>query len=192
LPDGGSAFITTAFQEAGTMQPEFTQQPESTYQEAVSTEFITTQESTSQQHHPSKSSQQDPNREAFWRATIQQQRQSGLTIREFCRQRKLSESAWHRWKSKFARRDEQPVNETPKKKTISQQNNHSVPTFIPVALDPAAMRPPQINQPQVEQPQVEQPQVEILYAGGTTVRIASGCDEQTVVTILQVLGNSTC
>ncbi len=134
-----------------------------------------------------KAAQPEPNREAFWRATIQKQLQSGLSIREFCRREKLSTSAYHRWKRKIAKRDGQPFNDQSKQKTASKQNNNSKPTFIPVTLDPVSM-----SQPQVKQPQIEQPQVEILYASGTTVRIAAGCDEKTVSIILKAIGNGTC
>lgn len=177
-------------------------QPESTLQEANSAEFIVatsesipemteTPSGNSQNPTPhsdsnslpgddlSKPAQLEPNRETFWRATIQQQLQSGLSILEFCRQRKLSSSGFHRWKTKITNQNGK-TSQT-KKKTAAKQKN-SAPTFIPVSLDP--VRTPQ--------PQLEQPQVEILYASGTTVRIASGCDAKTVSIILKAMGNGTC
>ncbi len=126
-----------------------------------------------------KPTQSEPNREAFWRSTIQKRLQSGLSIREFCRQQKLSTSIFHRWKRKIATQDGQHLNTKPNKKTVSKQNKNITPkpTFIPVAIDPAPML---------------QPQIEILYASGTTVRIASGCDEKTISIILKAMETQTC
>jgi len=174
--------------------------PEGTHQADASADFISsTSSSISQYHKQSKpdSGQPDSSREAFWRGIIQQRLQAGLNIREFCRREQLSESAYHYWKREIAKRDGQPFNGKSKKKTTSKQDRNSQPTFIPVSLDSVAMHQPQIEQPQVEQPQIEQPQIEqpqieILYASGTTVRIASGCDATTISVILQAMGNRTC
>ncbi len=192
-------------------------QPESTHQEAVSAEFvIATHESSPpmaetpsgnsqnptlqsdsislqgddlsksalQKKHHSKPTQPEPNREAHWRAIIQKRLQSGLSIREFCRQQKLSTSIFHRWKRKIATQDGRPLNGKSNKNTVSKQNKNvtSKPTFIPIAID---------STPTL-QPQIEQPQVEILYASGTIVRIASGCDEKTISVILKAMENEAC
>ena len=71
-----------------------------------------------------------------------------------------------------------------KQKNVSKQNKNitSKPTFIPIAID---------STPTL-QPQIEQPQVEILYASGTIVRIASGCDEKTISVILKAMENEAC
>ena len=37
----------------------------------------------------------DQERDAFWRRVVREQRQSGLTVREFCRRRQLRESAFY-------------------------------------------------------------------------------------------------
>ena len=159
-------------------------QTESTQQAAGSAELRVTPGSTLQPNHQPepngyepKAAEPEPNREAFWRSVMQRRLQSGLNIREFCRREQLSESAYHHWKRKFTQRDGQPINGKSKKKTASQQNSKSKPTFIPVALDPVAMH---------------QPQVEIRYADGTIVRIAAGCDEATISIILKAMGNGAC
>jgi len=39
--------------------------------------------------------------ESFWRLTIDQQRNSGLSVRQFCRGQRLSESSFHYWNRKL-------------------------------------------------------------------------------------------
>lgn len=46
----------------------------------------------------------DSSREAKWRAIIGGHGRSGLTIREFCRRRKLTESAFYFWRRELQRR----------------------------------------------------------------------------------------
>jgi transposase len=42
-----------------------------------------------------------PDREAFWRDTLTHWKRSGLSITQFCRQRRLNLSNFHRWKTKL-------------------------------------------------------------------------------------------
>ncbi len=121
----------------------------------------------------SKSTKRDPNRETHWRSTIQKQLQSGLTVREFCKQKKLIETSFHYWKREITKRDRQQ-NGQPKKKPVSKQKKKPVskPAFIPIPLEPVLPL---------------QPQIEIAYASGTTVRITAGCDEKTLSTILEAM-----
>ena len=44
------------------------------------------------------STKRDSSREAFWRRIMAEFRKSGLTVREFCRRRKLHESAFYFWR----------------------------------------------------------------------------------------------
>ncbi len=120
-----------------------------------------------------KSTKRDPNREACWRSTIEKQLQSGLTVREFCKQEKLIETSFHYWKREITKRDRQQ-NGQPKKKPVSKQKKKPVskPAFIPIPLEPVLPL---------------QPQIEIAYASGTTVRITAGCDEKTLSTILEAM-----
>jgi hypothetical protein len=47
----------------------------------------------------------DPEREAFWRSVVLRQVASGLSVRAFCRQQGLAESAFHAWRRTIAERD---------------------------------------------------------------------------------------
>ncbi len=119
-----------------------------------------------------KSTKRDPNREAHWRSTIQKQLQSGLTVREFCKQEKLIETSFHYWKREITKRDRQQNGQP---KSQSKKKPAPKPAFIPIPLEPIPTL---------------QPQIEIAYASGTTVRITAGCDEKTLSTILEVMVKS--
>jgi len=47
----------------------------------------------------------DPRKEKFWRAMLARRKQSGLSIREFCRQQELKESAYFYWQRELSQRD---------------------------------------------------------------------------------------
>ena len=70
--------------------------------------------------------QRDPTRERSSRETILDWQASGLSIRAYCRQRQLTETAFHYWRRELRRRD---AKTTPRPAT---------PTFVPVSVIPAA------------------------------------------------------
>ncbi len=47
----------------------------------------------------------NPDREAFWRTTISNRMQSGLSIRAFCEREGLSEPTYHYWRRELKKRD---------------------------------------------------------------------------------------
>jgi transposase len=49
--------------------------------------------------------QRDPQREQFWRTTINAWKESGQSVRRFCSQRHLSEASFHGWRRELAKRD---------------------------------------------------------------------------------------
>jgi transposase len=50
---------------------------------------------------------QDPGRERFWREAVAGHRQSGLSVRAFCRRRGLSEPSFYAWRRQLDERDGQ-------------------------------------------------------------------------------------
>lgn len=46
--------------------------------------------------------QRDPQREQFWRATLDEWKRSGQSITAFCRSRGFHKSSFHRWQKIFA------------------------------------------------------------------------------------------
>ena len=45
-------------------------------------------------------------REAFWREQVRRQAASGLSVRRFCEQRRLSEPSFYAWRRTLAERDQ--------------------------------------------------------------------------------------
>ncbi|MBN72977.1 MAG: IS66 family insertion sequence hypothetical protein [Gimesia sp.] len=54
---------------------------------------------------PRADQRRNPNREAFWRQTLSDRLQSGLSIRAFCQREGLSEPAYHYWRRELKKRD---------------------------------------------------------------------------------------
>jgi hypothetical protein len=49
----------------------------------------------------------DSKREAFWRKVLARQRESGLSVRFFCRREKVSEPSFYAWRRVVRQRDQQ-------------------------------------------------------------------------------------
>lgn len=99
-------------------------------------------------------------KEAFWRRMVRGQVGSGLSIRAWCRRRRLNEAAFYRWRAELTRRD--------------AQRSKSKTTFVPVrvAEDQAANTSGQI---------------EILLTAGRCVRVSGRVDRQALTEVLSVL-----
>jgi transposase-like protein len=69
--------------------------------------------------------QRDPKRERFWRRTFSSWQASGQTIREYCQQHDLAETAFHHWRRELRQRDTKPA-----PRPFS-------PTFVPVTVIPS-------------------------------------------------------
>jgi len=70
-----------------------------------------------------KHGQRDPVRERFWRQTLSAWRSSGLSVREFCGRRDLTETAFYFWRKELRKRDGE---------------RSPPPAFVPVSVVPAA------------------------------------------------------
>jgi hypothetical protein len=51
-----------------------------------------------------KGKARDKSKEAYWQQKLHEHSQSGLSIRAFCRQQKLAETAFYFWRREIARR----------------------------------------------------------------------------------------
>ena len=72
----------------------------------------------------------DAGREAFWREAVGRQATSSLGVRAFCRQEKLSESAFHWWRREIGRRD---APKRPARRSSARSNKP--PAFLPVVVE---------------------------------------------------------
>ena len=119
-----------------------------------------------------KGIRRDRRREAYWRRTIREQRGSGQTIREFCRESKLPESAFYFWRQELGRRGLE--------RREAEQEQHrpadppAAPAFVPVRVkgDGAAATGGRI---------------EIELSGGRRVHVVAPIDRQVLADVLTVL-----
>lgn len=120
-----------------------------------------------------KGKPRDKSRETFWRQTMEQHRQGGLSIREFCRREKLREPSFYSWRRELARRDAVRRSSTPgRRKTV----------FLPVRL--ATEAPPAPLNPSGR--------IEIELPGRRRVHVAPPVNRQALADVLAVLEGRPC
>jgi transposase len=79
------------------------------------------------------STKRDSGREAFWRRIMVEFRKSGLTVREFCRRRKLHESAFYFWRRTI--QDRTPTQHCRKAQDFVPLVLGSIPSSPDIVLD---------------------------------------------------------
>lgn len=109
----------------------------------------------------------DPKKEQFWRTTLQEQRDSGLTVRQFCLQQDLTEANFYAWRREIHKRDQQ----TAIPSTSSDAKPNDQPTFLPIQVSPSN----------------PDSHLELLLPDQTRIRVRGPIDEQALVAILSVL-----
>ena len=89
-------------------------------------------------------SKQSEEKRTYWREVLERQRESGLSVRQFCREHQLSEASFHSWKRKIAGHDrddaassENGDRKQPARKQVAKQAE-DVAVFIPVRVSAAA------------------------------------------------------
>lgn len=108
-----------------------------------------------------------PDREKarFWRKAVHDAARSGLSIREFCRQRKLHESQFYWWQRNLAAKPAPPANQP-----------DGAASFALVSGEAGA---PDAG-------------IELVLSGGRRLRIAKGVDEATLRSVLAALDERGC
>jgi hypothetical protein len=106
--------------------------------------------------------QRDPRKEAHWRRQIQNQSASALSVREFCQQHGLAESAFYYWRREIERRD-------------CESNGVGKAAFVPVTV--AA---------------VMEAAIEVALASGHVVRVRAGFDADTLRQLVALLEELSC
>ncbi len=114
----------------------------------------------------------DPAKERFWRRTVAEHRRSGLTIREFCTRRSLSEPLFYAWRRELAHRDG-PTGQ-PAPPSVGQA--HATPRFVSLELAPPAATA----------------MIEIVTRSGHTLRVLPGVDRQTLAEVWALLEGQPC
>jgi transposase-like protein len=117
--------------------------------------------------------QRDEAKERFWRRIVVEHRRSGLTIREFCARRSVSEPLFYAWRRELAHRDGPTVRKAPP----PPGEAHAAPRFVSLKL---AAEP------------VAKGVIEIVTRGGHTLRVSPGVDRQTLADVWAVLEDQPC
>jgi len=113
--------------------------------------------------------QRDVEKERYWQQTIHEAARSGLSIREFCRQRHVKESQLYWWQRRLKEiRRPRPV----QRKVASG----SQASFALVSDDPGAA----------------DAGIELVLQDGRRLRISRGVDEPTLRAVLSALGPEAC
>jgi len=113
---------------------------------------------------------QDEAKARQWRDLIGEAANSGLSIREFCRRRRLKESQFYWWGRKLReRRQERTWRRQGRPKAVGS----GPATFALVSDEPSAA----------------DAGIELVLADGRRVRISRGVDEQTLRTVLAAVGS---
>jgi len=109
--------------------------------------------------------------ERAWRRHIERQCTSGLTIRDYCCDHDLAESAFYFWRRTIAERDRQASASAPPALTT--------PAFVPVTLIDDISTP--ASSP-----------IDIYLRGGQRLRVRAGCDPQLLAAVLALLEGRSC
>jgi transposase-like protein len=104
--------------------------------------------------------QRDSGRERFWRAAVARQAKSGLTVRAFCRQEKLRETAFYFWRRTVAERD-------------AKRHASPAPAFVPVVLSDRRV--------------ASQAEIAIELRGGRTLRLSDSIPPDRLAAIVRAL-----
>ena len=122
-----------------------------------------------------KGKDRDSRREAQWRRIIRERTRSRLSIRDFCRNSKLHESAFYFWRRELERREvARREAEREQRKRPSAQA-----TFVPVRVA-------------MEDPPEAPGRIEIVLSGGRRVHVAAPVDRQALADVLAVLEGQPC
>ncbi|HEX3146585.1 MAG TPA: hypothetical protein VHR66_00690 [Gemmataceae bacterium] len=98
--------------------------------------------------------QRDLKREQIWRRHFERQRASGLTVRAYCCDHDLHESAFYFWRRVVTERD-------------GAASKANAPAFVPITV--------------VEAPAARNDSpIDIHLAGGRRIRIRPGCDRDVI------------
>lgn len=114
-----------------------------------------------------KGATRDRRRETRWRRLVRQCERSGVTVRQFCRENDLPESAFYYWRRELCRRQaergEQEQGKCPSARAA----------FVPVTV--------------TQETRLDVARIEIELSGGQRVHVTAPVDRQALADVLAVL-----
>ena len=115
----------------------------------------------------------DPKRENFWRDVLARFGTSGLSVRAFCRQERLSEPAFYAWRRTIAQRDGQATSRRASPRHSARQQPKP-PAFLPLVMRDGLVPLPT-------------PAVCIELRGGRTLRLPESIEAERLAAIVHAL-----
>jgi hypothetical protein len=112
---------------------------------------------------------QDVEKARFWQATIREATRSGISIREFCRRRKLKECQFYWWQRRLSMTRRTAANGR-------KRQSGGPASFALVSEESGA----------------NNAGIELVLAGGRRLRIARGVDEATLRAVLAAVEPAGC
>jgi len=114
-------------------------------------------------------------KQTYWRSVLRRQKRSGLSVRQFCAEHRLSQASFYSWRRKMAGRDQAGIRPERKGQKRSQAQTVTKPdektaVFIPVRLGATASGV-----------------LEVVHPRGHVVRVPAVFDENSLRQVLNVL-----
>ena len=146
----------------------------------------------------------DPEKERYWRGLVQGHGGSGQSVREYCRQAGVKESAFYWWRRELARRSATRKAARPSPADESRRSGESNRRRKSRRDKPATATTPGRRRPSNDAPPfvpiqllasngvVHAAAVEIYLGDGRMVRVGPGVDRQTLVDVLSALEARSC
>lgn len=119
----------------------------------------------------------DPAKEQRWRRLLGEWRAGGLSVRQFCRRRQLSEPLFYAWRRELAKRDREASRRTRR----APHRVSGAPAFLPVQVVSSTPHEPRLNGA-----------LEVQLPTNVLLRIPAGFDRQTLTDVLRALRNEPC
>lgn len=126
-----------------------------------------------------RSGGRDLAKEALWRGRMASQRESGLSVRAYCRDEGLGEAAFHWWRRELALRDREPG-------VVNRRGGQAITgaahgAFVEVSCVGASHGDSPGSMP-----------VEVVLRGGRVIRVAEGFSTETVSRLVALLEGNPC
>jgi hypothetical protein len=120
--------------------------------------------------------QPDAAKEQLWRDVLRRHKQSGLSVRGFCKQQSLSEARFHWWRRELARRAAAgPGAKQRSAPPVRRRRRATAARFLPLAVTPSAVGPA----------------YEVVLPSGARV-LVHACAEEKLAHVLSALEGRPC
>lgn len=111
-------------------------------------------------------------KERYWRAVLQRQAGSGLSIAKFCRSEGVSEPSFYSWKRALGgNKAKGKTREPSRTRRVAARISEASPSFVPVQIT-EERRPATIQ---------------VMWPSGLSVQVPAECDPAEVQAVLQVV-----